>query len=216
MRWNLDPVLLLCLVVCAALALRSAQPRTALAGVGVLALAFVSPLCASSVALFSLRTVHHLLLVAIAAPLFALAFPARRTGHLGSSLLASAMTLWFWHLPSWYDAALADSALYWVMQISLLGTSIWFWRALFAAPPMPAMVAAILAMTQMGMLGALLTFSPDPLYASHSVSTLPWGVGPLADQQLAGLIMWVPGIIPYALALGLVGLRYRQQIRTSA
>ncbi len=215
-RWNFDPVLLLGLILCGALALRSRHPKMALGGVGVLGLAFVSPLCALSVALFSARAAHHVLLVAVAAPLVALAFPVRRCRHLGAAFLISTATLWLWHVPAFYDPALANTGLYWLMQGSLLGSAMWFWRALFAAPPLSAMGVAILAMAQMGMLGALLTFAPDPLYATHARSTLPWGVGPLVDQQLAGLLMWVPGFIPYAVAAGMIGMRYRSLVRSAA
>ena len=207
LRWNLDPILLIALAIGVAVALRSARPRLMLGGVAVLALAFVSPLCALSVALFSARAVHHILIVAIAAPLLALAFPARRARFLGAALLAATVTLWLWHVPSLYDRALAHTAIYWLMQVSLLATSGWFWRELFAVPPVPATLSAIAAMAQMGMLGALLTFAPDPLYVVHIATTLPWGLSPLADQQLAGLIMWVPGILPYAVITAVIGRR---------
>jgi putative membrane protein len=207
LRWNLDPILLIALAIGAAVALRSARPRLMLGGIAVLALAFVSPLCALSVALFSARAVHHILIVAIAAPLLALAFPARQGRFLGVALLTATVTLWLWHVPSLYDRALAHTAIYWLMQVSLLATSVWFWRELFAAPPVPATLSAIAAMAQMGMLGALLTFAPGPLYAVHIATTLPWGLSPLADQQLAGLIMWVPGILPYAVITAVIGRR---------
>lgn len=206
-RWTLDPVLLVALAVAAALAWRSHHRRLALASVGVLVVAFVSPLCALSVALFSMRAVHHVLLVAVAAPLAALAFPGRGSKYLGIAFVASTATLWAWHLPSLYDRALGDTAIYWLMQLSLLGTATWFWRELFAAPPVTASMVSVLAMAQMGMLGALLTFTREPLYAIHAASTLPWGLDQLADQQLAGLVMWVPGVIPYALATALIARR---------
>ena len=60
------------------LALMLARSRAGMAAVAVLVVAFVSPLCALSAALFSARVVHHLLLVAVAAPLIALAWPTRR------------------------------------------------------------------------------------------------------------------------------------------
>lgn len=206
-RWNFDPILLVALMIGAASALRSPHPRLALASVGVLALAFVSPLCALSVALFSARAVHHVLLVAVAAPLAALAFPAHRPRQLGAAFAISTATLWAWHLPALYDRALADTAIYWLMQLSLLGAATWFWRQLFAAPPVTASMVSICAMAQMGMLGALLTFAREPLYASHAATTLPWGLAQVADQQLAGLIMWVPGVLPYALATALIARR---------
>jgi putative membrane protein len=206
-RWNLDPVLIVALGLGVVVALRSRSPGLALAAIGVLALAFVSPLCALSVALFSARAAHHLLLVAVAAPLLALAFPARRAPSLGLAFLIATATLWAWHLPAFYDRALASTPIYWLMQASLLGAALWFWRELFAAPALPAALAAVLSMAQMGMLGALLTFTRSPLYGAHAGATLPWGMEQLADQQLAGLVMWVPGSLPYALALALIGRR---------
>lgn len=206
-RWNFDPLLLLALALCAAFALRTKHPQLALGGVAILALAFVSPLCALSVALFSARALHHILLVAVAAPLIALALPSRHVQGLGVPLLAATAALWLWHVPSFYDRALMDSPTYWLMQASLFSTALWFWRALFSAPAVPATLAAILAMVQMGMLGALLTFATQPLYKAHVGTTLQWGLDQLADQQLAGLIMWAPGIIPYAIIAGLIGRR---------
>lgn len=206
-RWNFDPVLLSGLMLCAAFALRAKHPQLAISGVAVLALAFVSPLCALSVALFSARAIHHILIVAVAAPLIALAWPSRRVHGLGLPLLVATATLWLWHLPSLYDRALIDSAIYWVMQTSLLATAIGFWRAIFAAPAVPATLAAIFAMVQMGMLGALLTFATQPLYQAHVGTTLPWGMDQLVDQQLAGLIMWAPGTIPYAIVAAFIGRR---------
>jgi putative membrane protein len=44
----------------------------------------------------------------------------------------------------------------------------------------------------MGLLGALITFAPRPLYPPHFATTYAWGIPPLADQQLGGVIMWIP------------------------
>jgi putative membrane protein len=56
----------------------------------------------------------------------------------------------------------------------------------------------LLAYMAMGLLGAILTFAPEPLYAAHVVSPLLWGLSPLSDQQLGGLLMWVPAGLPFA------------------
>ena len=76
-RWNGDPVLggMLVLALVGAMAARS---RAGTFAVAVLAIAFLSPLCAAGVALFSARTIHHLLLLGVAAPLLAAALPVRR------------------------------------------------------------------------------------------------------------------------------------------
>lgn len=205
-RWNLDPLLIAAVV---ALALVIGRSRAGAAAVAVLAVAFVSPLCALSAALFSARVVHHLLLVALAAPLIALALPAKVPRRATPLFLISTGVLWAWHLPKAYDAAMADMGLYWVMQATLLGSATAFWRAVLAPgqPTGQAGLAILGAYMQMGLLGALLTFAPDPLYAIHQLAPLAWGFTPLSDQQLGGIIMWVPAGIPYAAFGALVALR---------
>jgi len=71
-----------------------------------------------------------------------------------------------------------------------------------ATPSGAALVALVATIGQMGLLGALIVFAPGPLYLVHLASTAPWGLSPLADQQLAGLLMWVPASLPY-LGVGL-------------
>lgn len=73
------------------------------------------------------------------------------------------------------------------------------WQAILApaARPGPALLALAGTIGQMGLLAALIVFASRPLYAVHFASTEPWGLSPLADQQLAGLLMWVPAIVPY-------------------
>lgn len=198
LSWNLDPPLLLALAL-AACALR--RSPAGLLGVASLVVAFVSPLCALSAALFSARVVHHVILVAVAAPLLALALPARRTIAPGLGFVAATAVLWGWHLPAAYDLALSDIGVYWLMQATLLGSAAVFWRAVFAAVEVSgtALLFILAGYMQMGLLGALLTFAPQPLYALHAVAPLAWGFSPLGDQQLGGLVMWVPAGLPYAL-----------------
>lgn len=194
LRWNFDPVVI-ALLFAVAIACRRSGPG--LAATLVLALAFVSPLCALSSALFSARVVHHLLLVAVAAPLLALAAPARSTATVGLPFLLSTVTLWLWHLPAAYDAALSSIPLYWLMQASLLAPALVFWRAVFARPATVGLAWVFLAYLQMGMLGAILTLAPGALYAAHAAAPLAWGFTPLSDQQLGGLIMWMPAALAY-------------------
>ncbi|RYH00789.1 cytochrome c oxidase assembly protein [Salipiger sp. IMCC34102] len=195
--WNLDPVLLACLGV---LAFALGRRRGGAWAVAVLVVAFVSPLCALSAALFSARVVHHVLLVAVAAPLIASAWPARRTCQAVPAFVVATAVLWGWHLPVAYDAALGHVGVYWLMQVSLLASAIWMWRAILA-PGLSAVEAlslTVAAFAQMGMLGAILTFAPDPLYAAHVIAPYAWGLTPLQDQQLGGVLMWVPAGLPYA------------------
>ncbi|MFC4167869.1 cytochrome c oxidase assembly protein [Teichococcus aestuarii] len=215
-RWNLDPYLLsaLALLLGWAVLRPPGRPRhAALAGWAVLVLAFVSPLCALSSALFSARVVHHVLLVTVAAPLLALALPSpRRNLSLGLAVPAHILALWLWHAPPLYAAALSSHALYWAMQASLLGTGLWFWAAALARreTPLPYLAALLTMMAQMGLLGALITFAPGALYLPHLETTQPWGFSPLQDQQLGGLIMWVPASLAY---LGAALLRAAEGLR---
>jgi len=207
-RWNFDPVLLvvLGLVVVACLRLHGSRRHAGLAAVAAALVAFVSPLCALSVALFSARAVHHLVVVAVVAPLLAVAWPPRR-GGIAAALPVSTVLLWAWHVPALYDAALANVAIYWAMQATLLAGFWWFWGAIRRASPAEAVAGIAGGAVQMGFLGALLTFATRPLYESHLVTTVPFGIGPLVDQQLAGLVMWVPGMAPYAVAAAWIAAR---------
>ncbi|MEX3316931.1 cytochrome c oxidase assembly protein [Sulfitobacter sp. PS-8MA] len=217
LRWNFDPLLLTTLLLLFVVVLRARSGHGMLA-VGVLVLAFVSPLCALSSALFSARVVHHVLLVAVAAPLLACAWPARRAGGAMLAFAVSTVVLWLWHLPVAYDLALSHVGVYWLMQISLLGSALWFWRAVFAQgrSPVEALTLLIAGFAQMGLLGALLTFAPEALYAAHALAPLNWGFSPLTDQQLGGVLMWVPAGLPYAIAAGAVARRGWATLRAGA
>lgn len=200
-RWNGDGILVLLLIAAAWAMTRLPSGRRGAGGaaVAVLAVAFLSPLCALSVALFSARTLHHLLLIGVAAPLLAVALPQRRPIAGGAALAVATVTLWAWHVPALYDAALAHKGLYWVMQASLLATAWLYWDAVRQTPAPMAMPLIVGGAAQMGLLGAVLTFVRTPLYETHLSTTAAFGIGPLPDQQLAGLAMWVLGLVPYAI-----------------
>lgn len=216
LRWNLDPVLLVGVAVASICLWRTtagapSARRSGMIAMGVLLAAFVSPLCALTNALFAGRTVHHLLLVLVAAPFLAAALRLERRAAASplAALLAASAILWFWHWPTAYASALSNNGIYWAMQASLLGSAIWFWHRVLrpSVEPVSALLTILAAMAQMGLLGAILTFAPAPFYAMHLVTTAPFGFSPLEDQQLAGLIMWVPAMLPYFVAGGLVARR---------
>ena len=208
LRWNGDPLLLAALAGLAFAVGRghSANDRAGWGAIALMLLVFVSPLCALASALFSARVFHHVLLVAAVAPLLALAFPLRRLGSPSLAILVAvnAIILWLWHAPAPYEWGLASVPTYWLMQGSLLVSAWLMWRAILAptAEPGPALLALAATIGQMGLLGALIVFAPRPVYLVHLASTAPWGLSPLTDQQLAGLLMWVPAMLPY-LGVGL-------------
>jgi len=203
LRWNADPSLLAALAGFA-LAVTLGYSRNARAAwwaIALMAVVFVSPLCALASALFSARVLHHVLLVAGIAPLLAVSFPLRGLASppLGALAGANAIILWLWHAPAPYAWGLASVPSYWLMQGSLLASAWLLWRAILdpASEPGNSLLALGTTIAQMGLLGALIAFAPRPLYSVHLVSTAPWGLTPLADQQLGGLLMWVPATLPY-------------------
>ena len=212
-RWNLDPVLLTVLLLLGlATWWSAATQRSPLRWAwGAAVLLYVSPLCALSSAFFTVRVVHHLVVVLAVAPLLAggLAPALRRVPvPLWTCTALATAVFWLWHAPSAYAAALLSDAVYWLMQLLLLASATAFWLALQRAAP-AASIAAILASTvAMGLLGALITFAGRPLYEPHLASTLAWGIAPLADQQLAGIVMWAPGSVAYLLAALWIGARW--------
>ncbi|MCC5982895.1 MAG: cytochrome c oxidase assembly protein [Rhodobacteraceae bacterium] len=213
--WNLDPVLITLMAVASGVGLwrlRAAadRRRSRALGVatGVAVLAFVSPLCALTVALFAARGLHHLLLIFALAPALALAFPLRWPGA-AAGVVALSVALWAWHVPAVYALAWDHVAVYWALQGALILPAWAFWSALLhGARSIGARLGAGLQLAalagQMGLIGAILTFAPRVLYPEHLALAERFGLGALADQQLAGLVMWVPGMVPLALAAGWV------------
>jgi putative membrane protein len=211
-RFNLDPVLILVLSACAVAHLvatpRSTSRILAATGWLIAAVAFISPLCALSVSLFSARVAQHMVLILLAAPLIAVSLPppaSRRHRIQPQWLTAGAffVALWFWHMPVPYDATFTSSALYWLMHTTLFGSAILLWRELLQHPSDRTVeVLGIGALTsmQMGLLGAVLTFAGHPLFLWHLTTTQVWGLSPLRDQQLGGTLMWVPGIALFLFA----------------
>lgn len=206
-RWTIDPALWAGLAMGGLLLLRAARhPGRAGLALTCLAILFVSPLCALSSALFSVRVANHLALTAIVAPLLVHAVP-RLSLPGGASLWAAVhvATFWIWHAPTPYAAALSRDILYWAMQSSLFLSALGFWAALRRGRSPLAIGLLLAMMVAMGLLGALITLAGGALYAPHWLTTQAWGLTPLEDQQLAGLIMWAPGALFYlgaALAAG--------------
>jgi putative membrane protein len=204
------------------------------ASLGGLAVALVSPLHRLGESLFSAHMVQHLLLVLVVAPLFvlgrplvplALAVPRRARGALhalsrsprlaaAGAVATSAVVvwalhtgaMWAWHLPSLYDAALRSDALHGLEHLSFVATAALFW---WARPG--ALLLLFATGLQGAALGAVLTFATKPLYAVSQAAARAWSLSPLSDQQLAGLIMWVPTGAFYLVAMGVLLLRWLRE-----
>lgn len=116
-----------------------------------------------------------------------------------------AIALWVWHIPSLFQATLQSDAVHTLQHVSFLGSALLFWWALIHGPQgLSGYGAALLYVfttsVHSGMLGALITFSRSLIYPAYAETTPSWGLTPLEDQQLGGLIMWVPAGLAYVVA----------------
>jgi putative membrane protein len=117
-----------------------------------------------------------------------------------------AIALWAWHVPSLFEAALENEAVHAFQHASFLGTALLFWWAVLgrdgrvAKGSGAAMAYLFTTMLHTGALGALLTLAPTPWYPHYAATAMSFGLDPVEDQQLGGLVMWVPGSAAYLAA----------------
>ncbi len=122
--------------------------------------------------------------------------------HPGAVVLAHIAAIWVWHARLPYDAAARSQVLHAVEHLSFLLTAFLFWRIIAGRWPADGRgglrVMALFVMSLQGVfLAALLTFAQSPWYSAYTESAPAFGLSPLADQQLAGLIMWIPSGLVY-------------------
>jgi putative membrane protein len=169
---------------------------------------------------------QHLILVILAAPLIALGLPTApviaglptRPGRSISRFIATARpkvsfirhpvwvwslhaaVLWAWHLPTLYDLALENTFMHGLEHASFLGTALLLWSSIFGEKPLGEGASLLLLFAtglQSAALGALLALAGSVLYQPHATAAPLVGVDALTDQQLAGVIMWIPPGILY-------------------
>lgn len=197
------------------------------AGLLVLVAALVSPIHFMGEHLFTFHMIEHELVMAIAAPLMVLARPAgvilwsmpRFFRHLVASfmtgkpvracwnILASGavattlhgVAIWGWHAPVLFDATVTNVALHRLQHLSFFLTAILFWWVvLWRLGKGMAAWHLFVTMMHTSILGALIALAPRVIYVSQTQAAPAWGLTPSEDQQLAGILMWVPGGIIYA------------------
>jgi putative membrane protein len=116
-----------------------------------------------------------------------------------------AFALWVWHAPALFQATLDSELVHTAQHLSFLLSALLFWWALIhGRRALMGYGAAVLYMfttsIHSGLLGALITFSSSVWYPAYSETTTSWGLTPLEDQQLGGLIMWIPAGLVYIFA----------------
>jgi cytochrome c oxidase assembly factor CtaG/cytochrome c2 len=122
------------------------------------------------------------------------------------AFLLHAAAIWVWHAPSLYDASVTNELVHTAQHLSFLGTALLFWWSVFHGrgnrkSDGSAILWLFATAVHTSLLGALMTGSDSPWYAAyHDSTTMQWGLTTLADQQLGGIVMWVPGGVVYMIA----------------
>jgi len=176
--------------------------------------------------LFSAHMVQHILLLLIVPALLLLSLPRTLSLAVGPRVfahpvigwLAGVGAMWFWHAPALCNAAVASRPVHALQTVSLLVLGSLFWRQILApreeeclSPPR-AIFYLFSACIACSVLGIIITFSPvtvcsiytmppnDPLGMLQTIRT-GWGFTPERDQQIGGLLMWVPMCLIYLTAI---------------
>lgn len=217
------------------------------AGLASIALALVSPIEGLAGSLVSGHMAQHLLLLVPAPALLVYASPglvlsaglpdsARRAASslrkpsgaprriaavltaAGAAVSLHVATMWIWHLPGPYGAAVVDDGLHAFEHASFLGTALLFWSLVVRPRGRPrraypvALVGVLVVWMLSGGLGALLTFSATPLYPELAHHAAEWGMSALSDQQLAGAVMWVPAGFAYLVTMAVLFVRWMDSL----
>jgi putative membrane protein len=126
--------------------------------------------------------------------------------HPASVWMLHALALWIWHIPALYEAAIENQFLHALEHASFFGSALLFWWLLTQVGVRRrtgyglALIIVFTTMMQGTLMGALITLASEPWYPIHTLGAEMWNITPLEDQQLAGLIMWIPGAPVYLLA----------------
>jgi len=126
------------------------------------------------------------------------------TDPFGAFAMHSA-AIWLWHVPVLFAAALHHTGVHVLQHFSFLFSALVFWWSILAPARRdrqggPAILYLFATMMHTGALGALLTLSSSPWYPSDAAAAAAWGVTPLEDQQIGGLVMWIPAGTVYVAA----------------
>jgi putative membrane protein len=204
------------------------------AGLATLVVALASPLAAYDESLFWAHMLQHVLLLVVAPPLLLLGrpfatssravplavrrplarvfvrgfMPLRAPAALRAALALFTANMIVWHIPAFFDATLRSASLHELEHALFLATGLYLWSFLVRGRiglPVRALYAS-LAMIACWLLALVLGLASTSFYPAYSVG----------DQHLAAGIMWVPGSIPFVLAIALYAYRWLEQTAPSA
>jgi putative membrane protein len=208
------------------------QATVFVGGVAAMALALLGPLAewAEHVAL-SAHMAQHLLLTLVVPPLWLVGLPdwllrplvalpgVARAGYVltrpAVALVLGGSTLILWHIPVLFEAALAREAVHILEHLTLIGTSLLAWWPVagsLPAWPRPAPPARLLYLflstIPMMAVASPVTMADGLLYPFYGRVDATWPLSPRADQELAGVLMWVGGSLGYLIAGTIVFFRW--------
>lgn len=217
---------------------KTSQAVAFLLGVNSIFLVLFSPLDRlSDDYLFSAHMLQHLVLTMVGPPLMIVGTPdwlikpllrnriiLRVAKFLTYPFVAFTLfniDLWLWHAPPLYDATLVNETLHIQEHMTFIVFSLIYWWPVFSplkeGLPRLSIGGQILYIFLGGMptvaLGAGLTFAP-PLYTPYIYAPRVWGISAAMDQQLGGLIMWVPANIAYIIVASVLFIRWMQAQET--
>lgn len=205
-----------------------------------LAGSLVSPLHELGERLFTFHMIEHEIIMAVSAPLLVLANPVgpllwglprgvrrlvgramrhdvvgtvwRWVSQGGHATLLHGIAIWAWHAPALFDAAVTNVTVHRLQHLSFFLSAMLFWWSVFRRSEAGAAAWHLfITMLHTSVLGALMALAPRVLYGAQTATAVAWGMTPLEDQELAGIIMWVPaGTIYAGAALALVAIWIKQ------
>ncbi len=213
---------------------KTGQTVSFLLGMFFMFLSLVSPLDELGDSyLFSAHMVQHLVLTVVGPPLLVIGTPgwfikplvrnkiafrvAKALTYPAVAFVLYNVDFWLWHAPPLYNATLENQNIHILEHLTFIVFGILNWWPIFSQSkdlPRLSIGGQVLYLFLSGMpsvlLGAGLTFSP-PLYAPYIAAPRVWGISAATDQQLGGLIMWVPVSISYIVVMSVLFIRWMQQ-----
>lgn len=182
-------------------------------GAAVAMLAVFGPFHAFAERYFSAHMLQHMVLMDLAAPLLACGLAGRAPmGGVSAGVAAvlHGIVLWGWHVPVIFSAAGDDALAHPLMHATFLGAGLLFWRTSLRSTDGAAVFWMFVTVMHSGLLGALITFAPTSVYRIAGTAI------DVADQQAAGLLMWVGGTAIYTLAGVLLAGRWLKRLEERA
>ena len=184
--------------------------------------------------LFSMHMVQHLVLTLIFPPLLLAGIPSwlmrpllhrpsvRGVGRFLTSPVVAAVlfsvSIAIWHLAFFYDVMMRSHEVHIATHLLFMVTAtLMWWPVMGPAPELPrlptgpAMLYLFLVGIPMQSVAALITFADEVLYPWYMAAPRTWGLSPLDDQQLGGLLMWVPGNLWLFGAIGVLFFRWARE-----